>query len=293
MNHCNPHKRTIVGLVIMSSEVNPVIQHIQHIEIIDKFIIRIFLLLFSPLRWLFSFLKSQPPSIAVECIKDPREEYVNTRKTDFLRTFETDVIDWNVNVPDVMRDQAALAETLQDADNEIEKKWKRSLLIESTPRGNVVMFYDAYKQSFSYYCDQAVMPYDIMNAVAMKYVLTFYCRDFFIDSTILPKLDKVESAKKTTDAPIEPSAMPLLEKSQPFAKFKSYNTATNKAVSVTREADKIINRFLHLGPVRNWIPITKRVKMNPLNGFKTDMIPSNQKLSYQEYKRLQQMGSAK
>lgn len=276
----------------MRSEVNPVIRHIQQIEIIDKFIIRIFLWLFSPLRWLFSRLKSQPAPISVECVvKDPREEYVNARKTFFLRTFETDAIDWNVNVEDVLRDPVALAETLQDADNELEKKWKRSILIESTPRGNVVMFYDAYKQSFSYYCDQAVMPYDIMNAVAMKYVLTFYCREFFIDSMILPKVDKVESVKK----PTEPSAAALIEKSQsqPFAKFKSYNTATNKAAPATKEPDKIINRFLHLGPVRNWCPIVKRVKMNPLNGFKTDMVPSNQKLSYQEYKRLQQMGSTK
>jgi len=278
----------------MRSEINPVIQHIQQIEIIDKIIIRIFLWLFSPLRWLFSRLKSQPTPVSVECVvKDPREEYINARKTCFLKTFENESIDWNVNVEDIMRDPAALAETLQDADNEIEKKWKRSVLIESTPRGNVVMFYDAYKQSFSYYCDQAVMPYDIMNAVAMKYVLTFYCREFFIDSMILLKLDKVEVVKTT----IEPSAAPLLEKSpspyQPFAKFKSYNTATSKAAPATKETDKIINRFLHLGPVRNWIPFAKRVKMNPLNGFKTDMISSNQKLSYQDYKRLQQLGSAK
>jgi len=275
----------------MRSEVNPVIRHIQQIEIIDKFIIRIFLWLFYPLRWLFSRLKSQPAPISVACVKDPREEYVNDRKIGFLKTFENASIDWNANVEDVLRDPVALAEALQDADNEIEKKWKRSLLIESTPRGNVIMFYDVYKQSFSYYCDQAVMPYDIMNAVAMKYVLTFYCRYFFIDSAILPKLDKVESVKPLQETGVTPAS--LLDKSYPFAKFKSYNTATKKAAPATKEADKIINRFLCLGPVRNWCPITKRVKMNPLNGFKTEMIPSNQKLSYQEYKRLQNMGSTK
>ena len=279
----------------MRSEINPVIRHIQQIKIIDNFIIRIFFLLFSPIRWLLFRLNILKRPIPAVCVKDPREEYVNNRKTHFLQTFENVLIDWNMNVDDVLRDPAALTEALQDADNEIEKKWKRSLLIESTPRGNVMMFYDIYKQSFSYYCDQAVMPYDIMNAVAMKYALTFYCRDFFIDSTILPKLDKVEVIKTS----IEPSAAAVIEKSpapspfQPFAKFKSYNTATNKAASSAKDADKIINRFLHLGPVRNWCPIVKRTKSNPLNGFKTDMIPSNQKLSYQEYKRLQQMGSPK
>jgi hypothetical protein len=86
------------------------------------------------------------------------------------------------------------------------------------------------------------------------------------------------------------SNKPVENTDQPFAKFKTYNTATNKT-NTKKQEDKIINRFLHLGPVRNWMPITKPPKLNPLNGFKTDMIPGNSKLSYQEYKKLQNKSS--
>lgn len=219
--------------------------------------------------------------------KDPKEIYLETRKRAFLATFartddETKIVTWNANLDDAMRDPKTLSAILEDPDNELERKWRRMVLIEPTPRGNVFMYYDAYKQGFAYYCDNTVMPYDIMNAVAMKYVITFRCRDLFVDSNVLPKIEV--AAKTDTAEEPEPKQATL---PNTFAKFKSYNTSAKK-VTMSKEDDKVINRFLHLGPVRNWSPIFKKPKMNPLNGFKTDMIPSNAKLSYQDYKKLQQ-----
>jgi hypothetical protein len=218
--------------------------------------------------------------------KDPKEIYLETRKRTFLALFyektEPTTATWNANLDDAMRDPKTLAAILEDPDNELERKWRRMVLIEPTPRGNVFMYYDAYKQGFAYYCDNTVMPYDIMNAVAMKYVITFRCRDLFIDSNVLPK---IEVAKPENEPLESESKKPNLPNT--FAKFKSYNTSAKK-VTMSKEDDKVINRFLHLGPVRNWSPIFKKPKMNPLNGFKTDMIPSNAKLSYQDYKKLQQ-----
>jgi hypothetical protein len=187
----------------------------------------------------------------------------------------------------VVKDKDQLSELLKDQNNELEKKWRTRILIENTPRGNVIMFYDLYKQGFSYYCDQAIMPYDIMNAVAMKYVLTFHCRDFFVDSSISPS--PVEEKREAEGNKIVDSKnvniTAKLDK-KAFVKFKSYNNATKKA-GISPENDKVINCFSHLGASRNWSPVPKKAKPNPLNGFKTDLVPNNtnhNKMSYLDYK---------
>ena len=227
-------------------------------------------------------IDKQPKQIKDVAVQlSPTEKYIETRKTAFLKTFQEEE-DFNSNIDAVIRDPKTLAETLKNPDNEYEKLWKKRILIENTPRGNVFMFYDLYKRAFSYYCDQAVMPYDIMNAVAMKYVTVYRCRDFFIDSGVLPHTET-----NTEESPPPPQQEEIQKKTvtfdkNAFAKFKSYNSATQKTAV---QKEKTINCFLHLGGTRNWSPITKKTKQNPINGFKTDMVPSNAKLSYSDYKR--------
>ena len=244
---------------------------------------RIILFFISLFQWILGFQKVA----SQESVKklSPKEKYIELQKNKFLLSFqdEPQSHDWNSNIDPIIKDQTKLAELLKDNNNEFEKKWRSRILIENTPRGNVIMFYDIYKRGFSYYCDQAVMPYDIMNAVAMKYVLTFHCREFFLDSQILPttspdnQVDAEKGKKPVQSAPAI--------NNQAFAKFKTYNNATKKA-GISPENDKTINCFLHLGASRNWSPISKKVKPNPLNGFQTDLIPnsSNNKISYLDYK---------
>jgi hypothetical protein len=250
------------------------------------------------IKWFLELLGLRGPEkqniLSTKTLKNGQDEYVEKLRARFLATFDSDseAVGWNENISAIFFSNDALAKTLEDPDNEVEKKWRRSILIESTPRGNVFMFYDVYKQAFSYYSDQTVMPYEIMNAVAMKYVMTFRCRDFFVDSLVIPQKTREDETRTsattaTTTTTTVSSSQPIVKKStegQPFAKFKSYNTATKKIADKANE--KTINRFLHLGGVRNWSPIHITKKLNPLNGFKTDMIPNNQKLSYAEYKKV-------
>ena len=231
-----------------------------------------------------------------------KDTYIERHKSRFLLTYDVaSLCDWNANIEPEIKDAARLAEILANPDNHLEKKWRSRVLIENTPRGNVIMFYDVYKRAFSYYCDNAVMPYEIMNAVAMKYVVTFWCRDFFIDSAVLPVSDdkqrEDEEPNPQTKQPLNKNTNnrtnPVMIDKKAFAKFKTYNTATKKA-GVKSEDDKTINCFLHLGGVRNWTPIIKKTKVNPINGFQTGMIPganNNNKLSYLEYKKRQQSSS--
>lgn len=242
---------------------------------------RIVLLFYAWIAW----ITASPPALQEkEPVLSPKDKYIELRKKSFLASFETADVNWNSNIELVFADANKLAEILKDPQNELEKRWRSRILIENTPRGNVIMFYDVYKRGFSYYCDQAVMPYDIMNAVAMKYVLTFFCRDFFVDSMVLPSHPKTEEDQNQTQVKEDQEKKTNVVKldKQAFAKFKTYNTATKKV----EEKDKVINCFMHLGASRNWLPIMKTVKPNPINGFQTDMIPCNRKLSYLEYKKM-------
>ena len=225
----------------------------------------------------------EPLKCAPKTLLQIQQEYSEKYLSKFLDAASQESDVWNSNIDAAFRDKEVLADIMKDPDNELEKQWKRRVVIEFTPRGNVCMFYNIYKQTFSYYCDQAVMPYEIMNAVAMKYVMTFHCLDFFVDSGIMGKpVDTEAPAANEPEQKKEPN-----KNVAAFAQFKKYNTSAKRA-EISKEDEKIINRFLHLGPIRNWSITEKPKRINPLNGFKTDMIPSDTKLSYQEYKQMNQ-----
>ena len=57
-------------------------------------------------------------------------------------------------------------------------KWDRRILLESFEDYNIMMKYDINRHSFVYYCDRSFVPYDILNAIAMKFVITFRCSDY-------------------------------------------------------------------------------------------------------------------
>lgn len=264
------------------------------LKIFSESLQRIFTIIHLFIKWLAMLIwgKKSSDSERVKVLS-PNEKYIEPLKLKFLQTFQEDnTHDWNSNIEDEIKDKEQLSELLKNQNNELEKKWRTRILIENTPRGNVIMFYDLYKQAFSYYCDQARMPYDVMNAAAMKYVLTFHCRDFFVDSNVLPVKQSSPLDEKQEDGGnkiVSDSNVTAKYDKKAFAKFKTYNNATKK-VGISPENDKVINCFLHLGASRNWSPIPKKVKPNPLNGFKTDLVPgsnNNNKMSYLDYKNKQ------
>lgn len=243
---------------------------------------RIFLLFVAFIQW-FQFVLGFRKKKSVQPLPSfsPTELYIKKQTQRFLHTFREDELNnncnYNSNIDAIIKDTTALSELMKMQDNEIEKKWRSNVLIENTPRGNIIMFYDAYKHGFSYYCDNSVMPYDIMNAVAMKYVLTFFCRDFFVDSSVLPILTASspsnENKTQTDTDTTNPNKVNIPSNDTAFVKFKSYNTATKKN-GVSTKKEKTINCFLHLGASRNWSPISKKARPNPINGFKTNMVSS-------------------
>ena len=60
------------------------------------------------------------------------------------------------------------------------QKYKKNFIIEQTPLGNVLMFYNHDKITFEYYSDVTI-PYRFLETVARKYVITYGYRPLYID----------------------------------------------------------------------------------------------------------------
>lgn len=214
-----------------------------------------------------------------EVKKTETELFIEKRQKMLLKTFtdtNKELLQWNLNINSGFYSKSQYQEMIKDAQNTLEQQWKTRLLIETTPRGVVIMYYDPFKLGFSYYSDQTI-PYNILNAIAMKYVIHFRCRDFFMDEHILPentplpllKLlledktanEKAENSEKSKDDETIKQRL----RNAPFAKFKNYNKNSNKVQENQNnksekdttekkepEKPKEQNRFISLGKTHNF-----------------------------------------
>ena len=167
------------------------------------------------------------------------DEYINVILNRYCEKAERTVDKINLNVDEIFYNMEKYNDAVLVRDNELELKWKRRLLFENTPRGNIIMFYDCYKRGFSYYSDQTGIPYNILNAVAMKYVMNYLCYDLFIDNKInktphLSPLIKIieDEDKKERDVQREKflknnNMNDEKMKNAPFLKCKKYNKANS------------------------------------------------------------------
>jgi hypothetical protein len=247
--------------------------------------------------------------------KTPTDIYTEKHLTVFMNSFENNKMNKNLNIDPVFYSKEKYVDLLKNEDNELEKEWKKRILIEYTPRGNVFMFYDPYKLGFSYYCDQYV-PHNILNAVAMKYVLKFQCRDFFMDEYVVPessaspllKLVIEEKKVKENQDKLDSNIKNRL-RNAPFAKFKNYNRALSTINEDTKkegsqnvpsekqgpEKQKEINRFINLGKTMNFSMLQPVMKKKSNNLFKSKLASSlfdnssvqKEVFSYRQFKNAQ------
>lgn len=112
-------------------------------------------------------------------------------------------------------------------------------LRESTPRGDIVMYYDAETKSFNYYSNSKNIPYSTLDAVARKYVCLYNVPSIYIDirdevQKGREKLSKKENALKMekNERDKNKSANSSSEKKSLFAAFKNYKTGRNAPKSL-------------------------------------------------------------
>ena len=109
---------------------------------------------------------------------------------------------------------------------------KNCLIIEKTPLGNVLMFYNNVKESFEYYSDN-IIPYRFLETVARKYVINYNCLQIYVDmkeeiTEYIKKEDekrkeKEEREEKKREEDELNSTKKTEIKKNVFAKFKDYN----------------------------------------------------------------------
>lgn len=242
-----------------------------------------------------------------QTITNPQPSYIEYQERKFLSLFAQNTHDdnqYNSNINKLFYLKKEYNE-LMKRDNNMEDEWKTRMLIENTPRGNILMYYDPYKMGFSYYSDNKGIPYNLLNAIAMKYVTIYRCRDFYFDNTMdglsspLAKLHLDDEKKEKKKSNINEKESKLLKdalKDGPFAKLKKTkqdNHKDNKNEQDNTPQKKIYtNKFVHLGKVTNFnvlkpSPISKKT-MNFSSQYLDDLSQETnlqqQVMSYKDYK---------
>jgi hypothetical protein len=263
-----------------------------------------------------------PPPETITSLSD---DYIKLQTSKFLQSYENLNTDtFSTNIEKCFYDTKLHALAIEYADNELEKTWKRRIMFENTPRGNIIMHYDAYKHGFVYYSDNSNIPYYVINAAVMRYVLMFRCRDFFIDDKITPEnmhspLLTIHNKPDTPPPPLETTTMtitdtkprePAVLKSSAFAKLKSYNTVSGKLntdnsnkppegnKSESEEKKYTRNKIIYSGKISNFTllqtpKVVKRVAFSSdlLDGLKSNSDAQNRVFNYRDFKKLKEKQS--
>lgn len=136
-------------------------------------------------------------------------------------------------------------------------------VMEYTPVGNVVMYFDYDKKAFQYYSDFSV-PYKYLEGVSKK-----FC--------IMNKNKVYRDIKMEVDVNdfsiVRNSSSSLQNKSKSFAKLKSYNNSNTsiKSVPSTKHTElkiiqKDIVRYTHLGKLSNFSFVKNTIsKFKPIS----------------------------
>jgi hypothetical protein len=156
-------------------------------------------------------------------------------------------------------------EAIQLSEEELEMLPSK-FVMESTPVGNVIMYFDYDKRAFQYYSDFSV-PYKYLECVSKKYCIVNKNK---IYRDIKMEVDVNEFSI------VRNSSASLQNKSKSFAKLKGYNNSNPSNPSIkggrsTKHSDlkiiqKDIVRYTHLGKICNFSFVKNTVpKFKPVS----------------------------
>jgi hypothetical protein len=134
---------------------------------------------------------------------------------------------------------------------------------ETTPRGDVLMYYSSNLGSFVYHSRTKEIPYKYLETVARKYVIEYNCKKLYVDirkeyEKGLNKYKEIkekeeQAAKDAKDGKVDDTKEN--KKKQVFANFKTYN---RKGEVHNKQKDKIYilkeqaNRYSYRGKIEEY-----------------------------------------
>ena len=167
------------------------------------------------------------------------EEYYDIKKEERKKVIELEIGDLRAKlkeVEDMSDDLLIIANAKLEARNFVIKErldgLKNNSIFEKTPLGNVIMYYNNFRESFEYYSDNTI-PYRFLETISRKYVKTFNCKQIYFDMEFeLNEFERkqkegLEAQKKILDDSLNGNGkgnVDLVKKKNVFAKFKGYNT---------------------------------------------------------------------
>jgi hypothetical protein len=188
------------------------------------------------------FKKYRKTSVPLQLKQETQFEKTSKRYADF---YSKTTDDENSNIDAVLYEFDKRRELFEDPANSHEKQWKSRVLQENTPRGNVMMYYNPYSLSFVYHSDEQIIPYNILEQVAKKYVVIYRCKDFYIDMVARPDnkfleiLQKEEDSLKSKKMKVDDITKCVTTATNPvgskdvFAALKDYRSTTSNAPPTT------------------------------------------------------------
>lgn len=156
-------------------------------------------------------------------------------------TYEVEVEDLKSKVPDIEQiDKEARDYILKEKLDNL----KNSYVMDCTPLGNVVMRYNNERGTFEYFSNNSI-PYRYLEPVGRKYVMTYFCKQLFVD--LEEELKRAEEKYDNEKATMEEKQRiaKINEPKQIFANLKSYNSPLLKTTPLNlqgknREQSKFV-----------------------------------------------------
>lgn len=128
---------------------------------------------------------------------------------------------------------------------------------ETTPRGEILMYYDVNNKEFVYYSNNKNLPYRTLDAVARKYVCLHNVPSIYVDirEEVKKGLEKCENKANCVETTTTPSPSSSL-----YAVYKNYKsgaTATTCSNGIGKSYKKVIfkdnvNKFIFKGRIDDY-----------------------------------------
>lgn len=259
---------------------------------------RICLLLKNNFYFYFPYFK---PITAVP--KTELELFIEKYKKQFFYAINSEK-SFNDNIIADFYDKEKYNKIMKEQNNFLEKKWKSSVLIRNTPRGNVIMCYDSFKMGFMYYCNNSIT-YDILNSLASYYVIHFSCLDFFIDNTyykdnkskfvdLYCKEDNKEKEKEKKKNSVFLENRDVFIKKKPKQNIKKEDKTEKNKEADEKPKEILRNKFINMGKCVNFSFLNCPPVVNKNNHFQTDWSKKlnsenelqKQVFNYADYKKM-------
>lgn len=140
----------------------------------------------------------------------------------------------------------------KDCDKKQTVTKESNVIIENTPRGNVLLYFDFNEKIFNYYCDRKDIPYQYLETVARKYVVQYNCLDIFVNMADELKIDDGQQKQDKGSG----GHLDKVVQKTPFARYKNYNKTNSRGNK--NDTKKYIlkensNRYSYCGKISDFM----------------------------------------